>query len=151
MKGTLYKPSQPIMNGKFWNMKSFVVAKIVAAGAAVFWNALYHHRFLYWACAQDSLTSYQTARKQICRQLYKKVLRCFKSSAFPLKTFGKAIGIRPYAQRCNWVKRVCFQSELSHGRWSVQRLPRNPFINALQQVFVNFPFCNPQKWQDHVS
>ena len=63
------------MNGKFWNMKSFVVAKIVAAGAAVFWNSLYHHRFLSWACAQDNLTFYHTARKQICRQLYKKVLR----------------------------------------------------------------------------
>lgn len=57
-------------------MKSFVVAKIVPAGAAVFWNSLYHHRFLYWACAQDNLTFYHIARKQICRQLYdKKVLR----------------------------------------------------------------------------
>jgi len=94
MKGTLYKQAQLIMNGKFWNMKSFVVAKIVAAGAAVFWNSLYHHRFLSWACAQDNLTFYQTARKQICHQLCKKVLRCFKSSAFKMKTFGKAIGIR---------------------------------------------------------
>ena len=72
MKGTLYKQAQPIISGKFWNMKSFVVAKIVPAGAAVFWNLLYHHRFL---CAQDNLTFYHIAHKQICRQLYKKVIR----------------------------------------------------------------------------